>query len=241
MKPKLMSAVVAGLVLLMATLTCSAGNIETHTNVLTGAPLADFEGYSDGTLISNQYVGVTFTQNGGAWYPNGGSPQINDYPWYYGYGASSGNGVLTGSTSSGAPYSTVEGIVAQFSTPQSAVEVFLSDTSPLGNYPITAFDSHGNVLESFTVLGSDILPAGYTGCGSYYYPPPPCTPSPGIYVGFWDPTADISSIQIGPGTAAGDAFAIDDLRVGTSATPEPCSILLLGSFLGLGSLLRRKK
>ncbi|HVP53986.1 MAG TPA: PEP-CTERM sorting domain-containing protein [Candidatus Eisenbacteria bacterium] len=237
MKFKCIVAAIA--VLCVGSITCSAGTIQSYTDVLGGTPAADFDTFPDGTLISMQYPGLTFTQNGGPWYPNGGQPMINVYPWLYGYGSSSDSGVLTGSTNSGAPFPTVEGIVIQFARLQSKVEVFLSDTSPLGDYPVTAFASDGSVLQTFTVVGTSILPPGYTGCGNFLFPPPGCFPLPGVYVGFIDATADIASIQIGPSTAYGDAFAIDDLRMGT--IPEPSSLLLLGSgLLGAVGVLRRK-
>jgi len=131
----------------LAALPCAAGSYQSYTSVLGGTPVANFDTYPDGTLISTQYPGLTFTQNGGPWYPNGGQPQINVYPWLFGYGSSSGSGVLTGSTNSGAPFPTVEGIVIQFASLQSKVEVFLSDTSPLGDYPVTAFDTGGQAAE----------------------------------------------------------------------------------------------
>src|SRR5215216_4219227 len=62
------------------------------------APAADtvitFDRQAEGTLISTQYasLGVTFSQ------PDGGRPQIDNDPFLFFYTASSGNGVLTGST-----------------------------------------------------------------------------------------------------------------------------------------------
>src|SRR4051794_3237025 len=68
----------------------------------------DFEGQAEGALISTQYAssGVTFGQ------PDGGRPMIDNDPFLFFYTASSGNGVLTGSTEGGAPFPTVAAMTA---------------------------------------------------------------------------------------------------------------------------------
>lgn len=147
-------------------------------------------------------------------------------------------GVLTGSPDGGNVVTTA-GIIVTFTSLQSGVQAFLSDTAPLGNYTITAFDSVHNVLGTVTVLQANTLPPGYTGCGNFLFPPPGCTPLPGLYVGFTDTAAEIASLQIGPSTASFDAFAVDDVQIGT--VPEPGSLLMLGTgVVGLAGLLRRK-
>jgi hypothetical protein len=64
--------------------------------VLSGGTLIDFEGLANGTLVDTQYAGVTFGQDAG-----GGRPQIDQFPWLFGYGSSSGDHVLTGSSEGG--------------------------------------------------------------------------------------------------------------------------------------------
>jgi len=224
------------MVLLLASMAApgwSAG-IKSYTPVLTGGTLIDFEGFTEGTLISNQYAGVLFSQH------DGGTPQIDDYTWLFGYGNSSGRSVLTGSTTGGAPFPTVAGIVLTFGSPVSDVQAFFSDTAPLGNYVISAYDSTSTLLESVTVLSSETLPPGYSGGVT---PAPGTTPLPGIYVGFIRPTSDIAWVQFGPGTAyPNDAFAIDDVRFGSAGVvPVPGAVVLGAMGTGLVGWLRRRR
>jgi len=210
-----------------------AAGIKSYAPVLTTGSLIDFEGFAEGTLISNQYAAVTFGQH------DGGTPMIDNYSWLYGYGCSSGSAVLTGSTTGGALYPTVAGIVLNFGSPVSDVQAFFSDTAPLGNYVISAYDSTNVLLESLTVLSSETLPPGYS---AGPFPAPGTTPLPGIYVGFSRSTPDIAWIQIGPSTSSGDSFAIDDVRFASGGViPAPGAILLGTMGAGLVGWLRRRR
>lgn len=214
-----------------------AAIIKSYTPVLSGGAAADFEGFAEGTIITTQAVaGVTFTQTGG------GNPMIDNSPAIFGYGFSSGSGVLTGSQQGTNAFPTVAGIIATFASPTSAVQAFLSDTAPIGNYTITAFDSGGNILESFVVQANEILPPGYVGGN---FPAPGTTPLPGIYVGFQRGTADIASVQFGPSSTINDGFAIDDFQFtpsSSSAVPEPSTVASLGlaGLIGLAARFRRR-
>jgi hypothetical protein len=170
-----------------------------------GGTVIDFEGFDEGTLIDNQYAGqgVTFTQD------VGGRPQIDNQPMLFAYGPESGVAVLTGSTEGGDPFPTVAGLKAVFNTPVARAGAYMSDTAPLGDYPVTAFDAVGNVLESQTVPGSAFPSPSNANCSSFF---PPGSEACGVFVGFDRSTADIKSIQFGRSTAFGDSFAIDDLR-----------------------------
>lgn len=155
---------------------------------------------------------------------------IDNLPQLFGYGPGSGSGMLTGSTTGGAPFPTVAGLVAAFSSPMSQVGAFFSDTAPLGNYTFTAFDTGGSVLESFTLSQADAN-TNYADCGTL-----PSITGCGLFVGF-DRSGlnDIGKVQFGPSVAFGDAFAIDDLRFQGAAVPEPGTLALLGAtLLGIG-------
>ena len=195
----------------------SAAHIDSATSTLAGTPgvsLINFEGKSEGQLIGGGvYTGVTFSQ------PDGGRPMIDNSPFLFGYTASSGTGVLTGSQQGGAPYPTVAGLIATFATGQSAVEAFFSDTAPLGSYKVYAYGLGGSLLDSFTISAEQ------------------------RYVGFTNSAGGIYSVQFGPSSASGDAFAIDDLRsiAGTGAVPEPASwAMFIVGFGVVGHSLRRR-
>lgn len=184
-----------------------------NANVLVGAPIT-FEGFTEGTLISNQFTGVTFGQ-----FPLGGRPQIDNSPFLFGFTSNSGVAVLTGSTEGGEIFPTVAGLSATFSSAQSSVEFFLSDTGPLGSYLVEAFGAGNVFLESFVVAGSDLID--------------------GQFVGFARGSADIFSVRV-DSNVANDAFAIDDFRFqGVQQVPEPTVLLLLGAGLVGATLLRR--
>ncbi|MEI9814745.1 MAG: PEP-CTERM sorting domain-containing protein [Acidobacteriota bacterium] len=205
------------LLLLGSSLTYGAA-ITSTTTVLGGTPLTTFEGFADGTLMQNQIAGVTFGQA-----PLAGRPQIDNSPFLFGYVASSGIGVLTGSTEGGYPFPTVAGITISFASGVSAAEVYFSDTSPLGNYTVSAFNTSGGLIESFVLLASQL---GATG----------------QYVGFQYGSNQLGKLQLGPSSTAGDAFAIDDLRVRStsSGVPEPSTWMLMAGGLGALALRRRR-
>ncbi len=194
-----------------------------------GGPAVTFEGFSEGTLISSQFSGVTFGQ------VDGGTPMIDNFPMLFGYGSASGQAVITGSQTGGAPFPTVAGITAALGSPVGQVEWFLSDTSPLGTYTMTAYGAGDVVLE--TLVSSGTLPAGYAG-GTF--PPPGTTPLPGRYWGFDRPENDIVKISI-DSNDDGDAFGIDDLRF-AQPVPEPTTLALLaGGLIALGAQRMRRR
>ena len=199
--------------LLSISAASTAAPINSAATVLGGTPLTTFEGFAEGTLMQNQVAGVTFGQT-----PLAGRPQIDNLPFLFGYGASSGTGVLTGSLEGGYPFVTVAGLTMTFAAPVSAAEVFFSDTAPLGSFTISAFDVSNVLLDSFVLGGTSIA----------------------RYVGFQYGSDQISRFVVGPGSAFGDAFAIDDLRV-ARAVPEPSSWALMAMGAAALAALRRRR
>jgi hypothetical protein len=132
--------------------------------------------------------------------------------------------VLTGSTEGGAPFPTVSGIIATFASGVSQVEAFMSDTAPLGAYSVQIFGLGGGLLETLNIPGGTAI-------------------NPGAFVGFTRGSADIFSIQFGPGVAFGDAFAIDNVRFvgGAAGVPDAGSTLILLSIGLMGLAMFRRK
>ncbi|GGY67068.1 hypothetical protein GCM10011613_08930 [Cellvibrio zantedeschiae] len=199
----------AGVFLLTACLSQAthASLISSATSTFGGAAI-DFEGQVEGTIISNQYAGsgVIFSQ------VDSGTPQIDNLPFLYGYNASSGTGVLTGSTNGGAPYPTVAGLVLSLVNSGSGIEFWLGDTSPLGQYSIKAYNSSNTLLESFIV-------------------------SSGSFVGFTN-LATLKWVSV-DSSVSNDAFAIDDVRIKSTVSVDESSGLALIA-LGLLALGMRR-
>jgi hypothetical protein len=178
----------------------------------------DFEGFSEGTLINLQFIdlGVTFTQH------DGGMPMIDNKPFLFAYESGSGGAVLTGSTTGGAPFPTVAGLVVEFSQPVTRVGAFLSDTAPLGDNPVIIFDEMGSIIDRITVSSSDFptIP-GFPGPNEICDQSSPLEGTGcGVFVGFDVGSSIIRKIQFGPSTAFGDAFAIDNLIFTAGGPPE---------------------
>ena len=117
------------------------------------------------------------------------------------------------------PFVTVAGLTMTFSSPVAAAEGFFSDLGPLGTYTISAFNANNVLLESF-VLGKASIAR---------------------YVGFQYGSAQISRFEVGPSSAFGDAFAIDDLRVVADTVPEPSSWALMAMGAAALAALRRRR
>ena len=214
--------------------SASAQTYTSYTSQLSGGNLIDFENLANGTLVDTQYSGVTFGQDGG-----GGRPQIDQFPMLFGYGSSSGDHVLTGSTEGNHAFDTIAGITAHFTSGQNAVEFFFSDTAQLGAYPVQ-FLGAGDVVLATVTLANDgsVLPPGYSGG---IFPPPGTSPLPGLFVGYNSGSNNIFGIAIGPSGASNDSYAIDDVRFHAAGAPEPAAwALMIGGFALAGAALRRR-
>lgn len=211
----------------VALLTVAANTVQaqayfTNVSQIGGAPLANFEGFAEGTLIQNQYAGVTFGQA-----PSAGRPQIDNGPYLFGYTGVGSSSVLTGSTEGGYPFPTVAGITATFAGPVARVEAWFSDNGVLGNYTFSIFGAGDVLLETLGLSSAQIGVAGGGG-----------------YVGFSRGVADIVRVQFGPSQVSNDAFAIDDLRASsqpTTTVPEPSTVVLMALGGAMLAAFRRRR
>src|SRR5262245_24501504 len=201
------------------------------TSAFTGTVI-NFDGQAEGSIITNQFAGVIFSQTGG------GAPQIDNSPFLFAYDSNSGIGTLTGSAQGG-NVPTTAGIIADFGSGQGQAGAFLSDTAPLGNYLVQAFGAGNVFLESILVPAAS-LPGAAAGC-DLSSPFETSGLRCGVFVGFIRPGNDIRRIQFGPSSAAAgsDAFAIDDLTF-AAAVPEPATLTLLGTGLLVGGWRARR-
>lgn len=206
------SACTGLMVALLAGAAIAAPINSTGGPTTSGGTFIDFEGQAEGTDATSLYsgMGVTFSANAG-------NPVIDNNPFSFAYNAGSGTGVLSIDT---AP----AGLGLQFAAAASSVEFFFSDTAPLGDYVISAFDSSSALLESFTLTLADIGAASDR------------------WLGFVRGSADISRVTVVPNEGA-DAFALDDLRFGAAGRlPEPASLGLVGlALVGAGFAARKRK
>lgn len=178
------------------------------------AATIDFEGFPDGTILTNQYPGVTFSN--AIILTAGVSLNEFEFPPHSGVNVASDNGGL---------------ITVDFSTPIASFGGYFTYLEPLN---VAAFDAGNNQVASAMSLFSNNL-ACLAG--------PPCSGDPGsspnefIRVSF---TSGISSITI-TGDPGGGSFTLDDATY-TSTAPEPNPFLsvLIGT-VALFILCSRKQ
>ena len=173
----------------------------------------NFEGFPDGTTLTTQYPGVTFTNTTVL----KASFSLNEFE----FPPRSGANVAS---DTGGPIS------ISFATPATSFAGYFTYLMPL---TLTAFNAANSPVGSITSKFANNL-ACLAG--------PPCSGNPGsspnelLTINF---AAGISKITI-KGASNGGSFGVDDATITTSAVPEPAGIVLLISGLLVIRLRSRK-
>jgi hypothetical protein len=183
-----------------------------------GSDMINFEQYSAYTVISNQYLatdGVSFSNS---------LQLVAPYYDYIDFPPESGSGVITNDPNDPI-IATFTGVAGSPLAGNYVYSVSFYYASPTG-VTLTAYNAAGGVIG--TALGGAMVGAD----GQITFTSPGCTT--------WTAACAIAYITISSGNGP-DSETVDNLSYQDAATPEPGTLVLLGSgILGLAGTLRRK-